>query len=348
MLYQLQSLHPHILCTWPVQRNLSAIIISMRIFFIAICVLFGISAQPVSAQLDVQQLVNPELLLVLQPDFPRPGEPVEVTINDYSGGVYGSSITWVYNGEVIDEAENKRSVIIQTGAIGTVDRIQAILNKPSGGREVLTNTIRPVYLDLIVEPQTRVPDFYLGRSLPSIKSMVNVTALVNDGRFRNDLVYTWRLNRVVLEGGPIRSQNQVSFEMPMGNESILSVQVTEPNGQVLARRAVFLPSVSPELRFHEVSSLYGVNPRAIDEEYAIVGNSGTLRAEPYHLDSRVYNNPDIAQWEINNRENNNTGSNPYEVTIQQLGVSGTSNLSFHVRDTTQVLQGIESGIQIRF
>ncbi len=320
----------------------------MRIFLIAICVLFGISTQPVSAQLDVQALTNPELLLEVQPEFPRPGEEVTVTINDYRGGVYGSTITWVFNGQVIPEAENKREVKVTAGELGTADVIEAVLTKPAGGREVLRNTIRPVYLDLIVEPQTRVPDFYLGRSLPSIQSLVNVTALVNDGRFRSDLVYTWRLNRMVLEGGPIRGQNQMSFETPMGNESILSVTVTEPNGRVLARRAVFIPSVKPELRFHEINSLYGVNTRAINGQYTLTGNSTTLRAEPYFLDTRVYNNPDVAEWKINNVDAGVTGNNPYEVTLQQLGIAGVSSLDFHVRDRTQVLQGVEDGIQIRF
>ncbi len=224
-----------------------------------------------------------------------------------------------------------------------------MLSKPGGGREVITTVIRPVYLDIIVEPQTRVPDFYLGRALPSIQSMVNVTALVNDGRFRNDLVYTWRVNRKVLEGGPIRAQNKMSFEMPMGNEAILSLTVTEPTGRVLARRATFIPSVSPELRFHSVSSLYGVNTRAITGEYIMIGNSTTLRAEPYYLDSRVYNDPDVAQWQVNNIAAGNVGSNPYEVTIQRVGLPGVSTLNFHVRDTTrQVLQGADDSIQIRF
>jgi len=330
---------------------LSAIIINMKIFLTAICVLLGFSVQPatVDAQLDAQALVNPELILELQPEFPRPGEEVTITLNDYRGGTYGSAVTWLFNGNVIAEAENKRSTKVTAGALGTSDTIEVVLSKPGGGREVITSVVRPVYLDIIVEPQTRVPNFYLGRALPSIQSMVNVTALVNDGRFRNDLVYTWRVNRKVLEGGPIRSQNKMSFEMPMGNEAILSLTVTEPTGRVLARRATFIPSVSPEMRFHTVSSLYGVNTKAIDDEYVLIGNSTTVRAEPYYLDSRVYNNPDIAQWQINNVTSDTVGNNPYEVTIQRVGLSGTTNLEFHVRDTTnQVLQGTEDSIQIRF
>lgn len=320
----------------------------MRCLFIIFCILFLPITHVAHAQLDVNSLVSPELLLEVEPEFPRPGEEVTVTINDYRGGTYGSAVTWLYDGQVVDSAENRRSVVVTAGTLNQPATVEAVLSKPGGGKEVLSTTIRPVYLDIIVEAQTRVPDFYRGRALPSIGSMVNVTALVNDGRMRNDLVYTWRLNRQVLEGGPIRGRNQVSFATPMGENAILSVQATEPNGKVLARRAIFVPSVQPTLSFHEVSALFGVKTRPIDGDLILVGNTATVRAEPYHLDTRVYNNPAITEWKINNTTTGNTGGNPYEVTFQQTGFAGSANLSFQVRDTTQVLQGAKDTIQVRF
>jgi len=320
----------------------------MRLCFILLFILFGSYSQTANAQLDVQGLVNPELLLEVEPEFPRPGERVTVTLNDYRGGTYGSNIIWLYDGEVVEEAENRRSVSITAGALNTPIKIDAVLQKPSGGKEVISTVIRPVYLDIIIEAQTRVPEFYLGRSLPSIGSMVNATALVNDGTMRNDLVYTWRLDRQVLEGGPIRGRNQVSYATPRGDNAILSVQATEPNGQVLARRAIYVPSVQPSVSFHEVSSLFGVKRTPINESLILVGNTATIQAEPYHLDTRVYNNPAIAQWKINNSPNQTQSGNPYQITFQPVGQSGSANLSFQVRDTSQVLQGAGDNIQVRF
>lgn len=301
-----------------------------------------------SAQIDIQDLVNPKLLLEVEPEFPRPGEQVTISLNDYRGGTYGSNVTWLYDGQVVAEAENRRSVTITAGALNTPIKIEAILNKPTGGREVLSTLIRPVYLDIVIEAQTRVPDFYLGRALPSIGSIVNATVLVNDGSMRKDLVYTWQLNRQVLEAGPIRGRNQVSFTTPQGDSSILSVQATTPSGTILARRAIFVPSVQPTISFHAVSTLFGVRHSPISSELILVGNSATIQAEPYNLDIRVYNNPDIAQWKINNSPSQTAGGNPYQVTFQQTGFSGSANLSFQVRDTTQVLQGANDNIQVRF
>jgi hypothetical protein len=320
----------------------------MRLFFILFLFIFGTFSHTASAQLDMQELVSPELLLETEPEYPRPGEEVTISINDYRGGTYGSNVTWLYDGKVVDSAENRRSVTIVAGALNVPTKVEAVLSKPSGGREVLSTTIRPVYLDIIIEAQTRVPDFYLGRSLPSIGSMVNATALVNDGRMRNDLVYTWSLDRKVLEGGPIRGRDQVSFAMPMGDNAILSVQATEPSGRILARRAIFVPSVQPSMNFHEVSALFGVRQSPIDSELILVGNTATVQAEPYHLDTRVYNNPDVAQWKIDNSSQSNTGGSPYQITFQQTGLNGSVKLGFQVRDTTQVLQGANDSIRVRF
>jgi hypothetical protein len=320
----------------------------MRLFFILFFILLSAQSHAASAQLDVQSLTSPELLLEVEPEFPRPGENVTISLNDYRGGTYGSSIVWLYDGVAVEAAENRRSVTVTAGALDTPIVVEAVLNKPAGGREVLSTTLQPTYLDIIIEAQTRVPDFYRGRALPSIGSMVNATALVNDGSMRNDLVYTWRLNRQVLEGGPIRGRNQVSFATPRGENAILSVQATELNGEVVARRSIFVPSVQPTINFHEVSSLFGVKRNPISNELILVGNTATIQAEPYHLDTRVYNNPDIAQWEINNSSTQTQGGNPYQITFQRTGLANSANLGFQVRDTTQVLQGANNSIQVRF
>jgi hypothetical protein len=94
--------------------------------------------------------------------------------------------------------------------------------------------------------------------------------------------------------------------------------------------------------------LFGVKRNPIDTNLILVGNTATIQAEPYNLDIRVYNNPDIAQWKINNTLSQNQGSNPYQVTFQSTGFAEAARLSFQVRDTTQVLQGANDNIQVRF
>jgi hypothetical protein len=319
----------------------------MRIFFILLFVLFGTATHTANAQI-ANQGIAPGQLLEVAPKFPRPGESVTVTLRDYRSAAFGSNVTWLYDGQVIERTENSRSVTVTAGTLNTETKIEAVLNTPSGKREVLSTTLIPVYLDIVIEAQTRVPEFYLGRALPGVGSIVNATALINDRGSQTDLVYTWKINRQVIEGGPIRGRNQVSFVVPRGDSSILSVEVAEPNGTVLSQKLIPLPSVLPFVNFHEVSSLFGVRPKPITDELIMVGNTATIQAEPYHLDIRVYNNPDIAQWEINNSLSQNQGDNPYQITFKPTGQADSATLGFHVRDTTQVLQGARHNILVRF
>jgi hypothetical protein len=319
----------------------------MRLFLILLFVLFGTTTHTANAQIEGQGLA-PQQLLEVSPEFPRPGEFVTVTLNDYRSGTFGSTITWLYDGQVVEGAENSRSVTVTAGTVNTETKIEAVLYTPSGEREVLSTTFRPVYLDVVIEAQTRVPEFYLGRALPSVGSIVNATVLINDGSSQTDLVYTWQINGQVIEGGPIRGRNQISFVTPRRDSSILSVMAAEPNGTILAQRSILLPSVLPSINFHEVNSLFGLRYKPITDELIMIGSTVTIQAVPYHLDIRVYNNPDIAQWEINNSLSQNQGSNPYQITFKPTGVAKSAKLGFQVRDTTLVLQGASDNIQVRF
>lgn len=298
------------------------------------------------AQLDSSFLNASGPFLELKPEYPNPGDTVTVTLNDYQSNSYGSTIEWYIDGAVRPEFKNQRSFSVTTGGVGESLNIKVVLSSPTGRSETASQVITPNYLDIIIEPQTHVPEFYQGRALPSVGSTVNATALLNNGSMMGtDYVYTWRINDQVIDGGPIR-RNKVSFATPQGSRFILSLQVTKLDGTIVAKRAITLPSVSPEVVFYEVNPLFGLSSQALRGNFNLNGNSATLRAEPYYLDSRVFNQPDLLEWTINNQTTQNSGSNPYELTLERISDSGTANIGFHVRSTTQFLQGGRSSLML--
>lgn len=324
-------------------------IIYMRIFSILLVLFLGLTATPAAAQFSSNSFIDPTSGIKLQPEFPQPGERVTATIADYQGGNYGANISWVLDGNAIPDAENQRETIVTAGKAGGTQTIQVVLTKVTGERQVLSTTIKPTYLDIVIEPQTRTPNFYLGRALPSIGSTVNATALISGNGFHDpDLIYTWRLGQQVIEGGSVRGRNQVSFTTPRGESEVLTVQVTELNGTVISRRSVLLPFVAPELHFYEVSSLFGMKKKAVDKGVSLISNSMIVMAEPYYLDSRVYNDPSVIQWKLGGVTANNPSNNPYEITLERTGVTGSTELMFHVRDTKQILQGVQGSTRINF
>lgn len=272
---------------------------------------------------------------------------MSISINDYRGVGFGDAIDWFLDGTLITEAHNRKKITVTAGEVGVSEKITATLTSPSGTKDSLSTIISPVYMDIIVEPQTHVPDFYRGRALPSVGSTVNLTALVNNGSMMNgNLVYLWHVNDDVLEEGPILGRNRASFITPQGSRVIISLQVSKQDGTVLANRAFSIPSVSPQIHFYEVNTLYGTSFRSITKDFNLISNSATIKAEPYYLDSLVYNNPNIREWSINNKKTDSFDQNPYEITLERTGFSGRADLGFHVRSTDLLLQGARNNMHL--
>lgn len=321
----------------------------MRCRFILLFLLLCVPAVS-GAQFNPGSMGGSVLSISLNPPFPSPGETVTASIENITQSTNGSQISWTYGGAPLTDATNRKTVEITAGAAGETASLVATLNLPQGGTETVQTTIKPVYLDIIIEPQTRTPDWYLGRALPSIGSQVNATALLNDGGTiaPNNIVYTWRLGQNTLADGPIRAGSRVSFDTPRGADAVLRVTAADLRGNVIASRSVLVPSVLPELRFYEKHPLYGQQQFPVKSNLALIGNSITVQAEPYFLDTRVYNQPDIAEWEINQRQTDNGANNPYEISLTRSGVSGQTLLNFHVRSLREVLQGTEKQISVNF
>lgn len=307
--------------------------------------LFGIPSAEAQINTD---FAGPNGKIELNPPFPQPGDVVTASLNDYGLGASGATISWELNGQLVPDATNARETSITAGEVGSQTNITARLQLTDGTIHVLNTVIEPYYLDIIIEPQTRTPATYSGRALPSQGSSVNATAILSaDTVLNGDYIYTWSLNQRVVGKGSIRGNNQVNFEMPRGSRSTLSVTVSRATGEVLAQRFISIPSVKPELYFYEVHPLYGTISRALSRSYNLIGNSVVLSAEPYYLDSRVFNEPDIKDWEIGG-EKTNTFGNPYEITVQTVGESGSETVSFHVRSLSEILQGAEKSLTIRY
>lgn len=327
----------------------------MRTLTILCFVIWGLITTPVLAQYDTSffsnlntgSFFNSEPSISLQPSNPQPGEEVVADLTFYGDEFYGSSLTWVLDGEEIPNSKNQLEVEFVAGENGVTQNIDVVMTKVSREKIVVNKKITPFWLDIIIEPQTHVPEFYQGRSLPSVKSSVVAKAILSNDTLDNSrLMYEWKINSDVIGNGAIKGQNTVIYKTPMGNQSILSVKISDLNGNIVASRAISIPSVKPKILFYKVNTLLGIKNKIINKTLSLTGNSIIVRAEPYYLDSQTYNNPDLYQWEINGKESDNTSQNPYEVVLEKTTSEGAASLQFHVRNTKEVLQGAKADIEI--
>jgi hypothetical protein len=293
-------------------------------------------------------ITNQGLVIDTEPLFPEPEEAVTANLNDYSLSGQSAGVKWKVDGKLIEEASNLRTIKFTAPSVGKVMVVEAVVEIAGGGTMVAKKVIEPVYLDIIVEPQTRTPAFYLGRALPSVGSQINLTAILNGNAVSpTGLLYTWKVNNEVAQGGTLRAGNKISIPTPQGQLVLITLDVSTQDGEVLARRTIEIPSVSPKIYFYEMNALYGQSYKPLSN-LNLIGESVSVRAEPYYLDILTYNSPAHLEWKVDGTKSNKNTGNPYIITLAGQGGTGSSKVDFHVRNLTQLLQGGQGGFQINF
>lgn len=294
-------------------------------------------------------IAEPGISIKITPTYPEPDTAFTASLDDYSSIDRVTNIAWKVDGEVIPLAANLRELNLRSKGDGQSTVIEAVVTYSTGRTQTIKQTVTPRYLDIIVEAQTKTPSFYLGRSLPSADSTVNLTAVLSNTAIANgNLLYTWRLNNTVIGGGAQRGKNKTSITTPAGTAFLIGLEVSTLTGEILARRTVSVPSVSPTLHFYEKSSLYGLSNRSVSS-LNLTGDSITMQAEPYNLAIETYNLPDLVEWKINGAVVRNPNQNPYEITLTSDNQTfSASTIDFHVRNLSSLLQGARGQFKLNF
>ena len=294
-------------------------------------------------------ITEPGISIKITPTYPEPDTAFTASLDDYSSIDRVTNIAWKVDGEVKQSAANLRELNLRSMDGGQSTVIEAVVTYSTGRTQTIKQTVTPRYLDIVVEAQTKTPSFYLGRSLPSADSTVNLTAVLSNTAIANgNLLYTWRLNNTVIGGGAQRGKNKTSITTPAGTAFLIGLEVSTLTGEILARRTVSVPSVSPTLHFYEKSSLYGLSNRSVSS-LNLTGDSITMQAEPYNLAIETYNLPDLVEWKINGAVVRNPNQNPYEITLTADNQTfSASTIDFHVRNLSSLLQGVRGQFKLNF
>jgi hypothetical protein len=318
--------------------------------FFSLALFFIVNGPIAHAQINTN-IVGEGVSITLDPQYPTPGETVTASIDDYSINNSGSSITWYIDDLSAPAVDNMRSVTFTAPAIGTAMKIVARLTFTDGRQIEAKKTIVPMYLDVIIEPQTYTPVFYKGRALPVHGSIVNLTALLQtiDGPVdTSKYSYTWTLNNKSVYGGARLGGNNAQITVPHGRASVLTISIQDSGGTTIMRRLVSIPSVPVDLKFYEINTLFGLSKKIISGELILTGNSTSIKAVPYYLDTRaVTGNALFTEWKINSQTVTTENLDPFEINLKR-GVSGRANVGFKLRNLNELLQSDESSFSVQF
>lgn len=290
------------------------------------------------------------LTVSLNPAYPAPGETVTATLEAAAVGSAFSTVTWFINGTEAASVSNDRSFTFTAGALGAQTMVTAKLALPGGATLEGSQSVTPTYTDIIIEPQTYTPQTYAGRALPTIGSRVYATALSQNGGgviAPEQHSYFWKLNGTPISGGAKLGAHQVAYTVPYGRNHTLSVEIYDSRGTLIARRGVNVQTANVDLKFYEVSALYGLGNAAVKSSAQFIGNTITLRVTPYNLDLLSNSQNTFSEWRINNSLVRNEASDPYELTLERTG-QGQSEVSFKIRHREALQQGGEISTLLKF
>lgn len=294
------------------------------------------------------QLSDTGLTLGVQPLFPEANQIFTVKL---AGDTQNrTALSWFINGVEQIAYKNRTTLTTQAGEIGVVQNITAKVTLQSGDIIDVKHTVTSNRVDLLVEADTVVPPFYKGRSLPSSGSNVQATALVftKPQQPQNAFVYVWKLNGQIQNGGGVLGDNTFSFTPSFEDRATLEVSVLGKDGVVIAQDSQIIPIVKPELVFYEKNPLRGQLFTALKDAYLFIGDEITVRAEGYFMSKNLLGTTILREWKVNNKVVQSDEAEPNELTLHNEGKTGSSKVSFHVRNLSQLLQGVERSITINF
>jgi hypothetical protein len=298
---------------------------------------------------SIDALTGEQISIILDPQFPAPGDVFIARLDDYAISNFGATIIWTLDGQELTQFRNARSISVRAGAVGQTMRLEVALYGSDQRTYTTRQNITPRFLDVIIEPITYAPAHYAGRPLPIYGSQVLLTALLHEktGLVNHaDYTYSWQIEHKYIDGGPVRGKYKTFITIPHGQNILITLDIRDRNGQSVARRLFNIPSVNVDTQFYEVNPLFGMSTKAITNGYRLLSQSSTIYAIPYNLD--LYARPEVQsiEWRIDGRRVD-PGNNPYQLTVSSV-TGSSARLQFKIRNTIELLQGDDKNVTISF
>lgn len=288
--------------------------------------------------------------LVATPSYPEPFEQFSIELMAPSTKMAGAKITWYVDGEEQLTYRNSRTLELVAGDMGETMQIKATLTGSDGASDNLLLNIKPVQVDIVVEGNTIVPDFYKGRAVPSAGTTGRATAVLHTGASidRQGLNYRWELNGNVLNGGSIRGLQTTEFDLPQNRQSFLKVIVSN-SSKTLVERTVVINPVTPEIIFYEDNPLYGINQKALSNVVSIPGNQAVILAEPYYI-APFEDKPNyLVEWSVGGQTFNTANeAEPTKAVLTGSGSESVANVYLRMADLSTLSLPVSGSFVLRF
>ncbi len=230
------------------------------------------------------------LEIEIVPQYPRPGDSININLRSFGFDLYSSNITWWSGGKVILSGigeHNLRNFILNNN--GVPQNILVVIKKRAGGILEKTITIHPSDIDIIHESHTYIPPFYEGKPEYSHNSLSKFIAIptVRDSRGRlmgvNEFKYRWYVNNKIVTTNRTVGNNYFYYEDDIPNRDLkISVNIEEVGGGFNTLKGITISPSDPEVVLYEENPIYGtIFSRAIGNTISTSEREISIKAVPY-------------------------------------------------------------------
>lgn len=311
----------------------------MRILIKNFILLLAISSWPYAAaaqfSLPTNQLPNlnlkPTLSLTPNPLTPQPNSTITVAAN-LSGitDVNNSNYTWFLNGarQTGTSGLNKNTFTFKTGAIGSVYRVSVGVTMPSA--DVLSDTINFTVsdVDLTWIANSKAPELYRAKIMPTQNSSVTISALPFIYRpgtktfiANNNLIFNWRVDDKLAtdKSGVGKSNFLLTIRDFAGANKSVRLEIKTPDNAVSLTKSVTIPIVKPQTLIYFADSKTNLPYGAALKNLTIKPISLNFVAQNYFFNAPA---KDLKwQWFINNKEVTGKGEKPWLASLNLSNIN---------------------------
>jgi hypothetical protein len=289
----------------------------------------------------------------------NPGAYQEVLLHTSSDYIdlnrYNAS--WYVDGKKVASGIGERSITFKTRGYGQRTTIIILIQLPDTLIKK-TIVIEPQDMTLLWEAiDSYVPPFYEGKKLPARESLIRTIAIPNfktlGGRSFASAngVYQWKRNDNVITGANGYAKDSLTIKNnKIRTSETVSVTASDVAGDYETSQSITIPIYSPKILFYEKNTRTGITPPYSLTRFNLVGDVGTVVAQPYFFSLKDSNPNELGfNWSMNeNKISLSDSNNKQTLSLQNPGGNGTASLGIFISNPNSVFQQAQSKLMILF
>lgn len=292
-----------------------------------------------------------DLILSLNPNYPRANEEVSATVSSFSVDLEKTMISWLLDGKLSTQGVGQKSFNFKAGESGKTTSLEVNIETLDGTSITQKTNVVPADFDLIWEAQNSyTPPFYKGKALGTEEGSFKVVAIPSSSEMTG-LLYNWSLdgNSKIDSSGYGKSfySFQKSF---LDNQSEVEVNVSSLAGGIAGTQKITVPINKPKLLFYKKDPLFGTRwETSFSDKIFINSNGETIVLEPYFFSPKdLTSNTLETRWSLGDSEISQPKIKNQISIRPQAGESGSSKIKVVLKNLKTLFLNTEKEINVSF